>query len=379
MEGGAQGRLGPRDVDSLIKSLHDRGPAPAATPSGEADRCRERGNDRFRAGAWQEAVDAYTASLEAAPSAAAHANRAMALLKLLDYAGAEDDATAALELDQNYVKAWLRRGAARRGLGAAAAAVEDFEAALRLEPGNRAAAEERRAAVAAWASAAGVLPPAPARVPVRLAASGKKAESETLLAQVETKRIPGGGAQRPGAATVQAAADEEEEVLPPLQAPVAVQTAAPMVVDSHSPSVKSPEPVPTSSTAPSTTAAAAAAVRLSSLRPPRTGMDFERAWRGLKSDVDQQAAYLALIDPGQMPTLLKQALTPALLAALVTAVLGPLRAADPARAAGILESLPQTPRFAMNALSLSAAQRGALGAAWAAAPEMASLRAPYGV
>ena len=70
-------------------------------------------------------------SIKAGPSAAAHANRAMAALKAGDALAAEADASAALDLDAGYLKAWQRRAAARAALGRRLDAIDDLEAALR--------------------------------------------------------------------------------------------------------------------------------------------------------------------------------------------------------------------------------------------------------
>lgn len=83
-----------------------------------ADGWREEGNRHFKAGAFQQAADCYTASLALAPTCLAHANRAMALLKMGRQAEAEADCTAALGLDPSYVKAYQRRwGPGRRARG----------------------------------------------------------------------------------------------------------------------------------------------------------------------------------------------------------------------------------------------------------------------
>ncbi len=61
-----------------------------------------------QAGKYAEARAAYSASIAAQPSHLALANRAMAALKLRDFAAAEADCTAAIEVDAAYVKASRR-------------------------------------------------------------------------------------------------------------------------------------------------------------------------------------------------------------------------------------------------------------------------------
>ncbi|NXG73549.1 RPAP3 protein, partial [Baryphthengus martii] len=58
------------------------------------------------------------------------------------YEEAENDCTQALLLDGSYSKAFARRGAARVALGKLEEAMQDFEAVLKLEPGNKQAINE---------------------------------------------------------------------------------------------------------------------------------------------------------------------------------------------------------------------------------------------
>lgn len=52
------------------------------------------------------------------------------------------DCTTAITLDPLYVKAYLRRAAARAGLQRVAAALEDYQRVLQLEPTNKQAKAE---------------------------------------------------------------------------------------------------------------------------------------------------------------------------------------------------------------------------------------------
>lgn len=58
----------------------------------------------MQAGKYAEAREAYSASLTAKRTHLALANRAMTALKLRDFAAAEADCTAAIELDAGYIK-----------------------------------------------------------------------------------------------------------------------------------------------------------------------------------------------------------------------------------------------------------------------------------
>ena len=58
------------------------------------------------------------------------------------YGAAEVDCTTAITLDPLYVKAYLRRAAARVGLQHLAPALEDYRRVLQLEPTNKQARTE---------------------------------------------------------------------------------------------------------------------------------------------------------------------------------------------------------------------------------------------
>jgi len=116
---------------------------------------KERGNEAFREGKFQRAVEAYSRSLGYEPQAPlVLSNRAESHLRLKDYRRAMEDATAALKLLPGHVKTLLRRGRAAAASGRLRDALCDLTAALRIEPDNkrvqaelRKAREQRRAAM----------------------------------------------------------------------------------------------------------------------------------------------------------------------------------------------------------------------------------------
>ncbi|KAJ0402712.1 hypothetical protein P43SY_007854 [Pythium insidiosum] len=99
---------------------------------------KQKGNESFKANENEEAVLYYTRSMAFDDTnAVIYANRAMAHLRLKNFAQAEDDCTRAVLLDPTYFKAWTRRGMTRFRRGKYAEAIEDFEHALMIEPGNK--------------------------------------------------------------------------------------------------------------------------------------------------------------------------------------------------------------------------------------------------
>ncbi|XP_072257534.1 RNA polymerase II-associated protein 3 [Pyxicephalus adspersus] len=104
---------------------------------------KEKGNNYFRAGKYDEAVQCYTRGMNADPyNAILPTNRASAFFRLKKYAVAESDCNLAIALDRNYSKAYARRGAARLALKNLQGAKEDYEKVLELDTNNFEAANE---------------------------------------------------------------------------------------------------------------------------------------------------------------------------------------------------------------------------------------------
>jgi len=124
---------------------------------------KDAANERFRDGDFASAVAMYRMAAQTDPSSAVlPGNIAAALLKMEDFAGAEEAAASAVAIDSGNEKALYRLGQARHGLGKYDDAVQAFAAALALNPRLREA--KRGAAKAARSSverhdAAGTSPP----------------------------------------------------------------------------------------------------------------------------------------------------------------------------------------------------------------------------
>ncbi|KAK6642708.1 hypothetical protein RUM43_004210 [Polyplax serrata] len=96
---------------------------------------KEMGNQFVKKEQWNNAIRCYTNAINYdSKNAVYYANRSLCFLKLKK--SAEVDATTAIQLDKNYIKAYQRRGYARLGLGQNMEAQSDFEEVLRLEPNN---------------------------------------------------------------------------------------------------------------------------------------------------------------------------------------------------------------------------------------------------
>ena len=83
----------------------------------------------------EEAVNAYTRSIELNPrEAATYCNRAMAYLRMKNYAKCIEDADKTLEMEPEYVKAYHRRGKAYLATKKYALAIRDFQFILEKNP-----------------------------------------------------------------------------------------------------------------------------------------------------------------------------------------------------------------------------------------------------
>lgn len=102
-----------------------------------AAREKLKGNECHKINENEEAFACYSRSLALDPSSSiVYANRAVSCIRLERFELAEDDCTRALEIDNTYVKAWVRRGMARFKRGKYKEAYSDFEEAGLREPSN---------------------------------------------------------------------------------------------------------------------------------------------------------------------------------------------------------------------------------------------------
>ncbi|XP_012273418.1 RNA polymerase II-associated protein 3 [Orussus abietinus] len=99
---------------------------------------KQIGNIFVKQQQWNEAHQCYTKALKFYPHEAVfYANRALCHLKMNTLHSAEEDCTAAIHLDETYVKAYHRRATARIELGKFEEAKYDVEKILSLEPNNK--------------------------------------------------------------------------------------------------------------------------------------------------------------------------------------------------------------------------------------------------
>ncbi|KZC06477.1 PREDICTED: RNA polymerase II-associated protein 3 [Dufourea novaeangliae] len=104
----------------------------------EATKHKNEGNTLVQQQKWAKAVGCYTEAIKLFPyDAVFYANRALCQLKLDNLYAAESDCSAAIQLDETYVKAYHRRATARMNLKQYKEAKQDIEKILKLEPSNK--------------------------------------------------------------------------------------------------------------------------------------------------------------------------------------------------------------------------------------------------
>ena len=113
------------------------------------DRTKEEGNQHFKSGRYQQAVDTYTQALDIDPTnkltnSKLLQNRAMCHTKLKNYDAAIDDATKALELDPSYTKARKTRAKALGESGNWEEAVRELKQVHEADPSDAGIAKEIR-------------------------------------------------------------------------------------------------------------------------------------------------------------------------------------------------------------------------------------------
>lgn len=110
---------------------------------------KEAGNQLFKEGKWEEALEQYTFGLESEnippdQKGLLLSNRAQCFLKLSDWQRSLDDANACLALLPEHAKSLVRRGTALEQLGRRDEALRDFAQVARADPSNVLAVQHAR-------------------------------------------------------------------------------------------------------------------------------------------------------------------------------------------------------------------------------------------
>ena len=103
----------------------------------KAGREKDKGNEAFRAGDYEESISYYTRSIKLHSTAASYNNRAIAHLKTSHWTNAANDCNMVLDIEPDNIKALLRRGTAYKGMKEFSKSIQDYENVLQLEPENK--------------------------------------------------------------------------------------------------------------------------------------------------------------------------------------------------------------------------------------------------
>lgn len=103
-----------------------------------AEQHKDKGNEAFKAGNFPGAIKEFDEAIKRDPTNKAYySNRALAYIKLMEPVMAKKDAEKALELDQNFVKAWARKGTAHQLMKEYHKSIEAFEKGMQLDPASK--------------------------------------------------------------------------------------------------------------------------------------------------------------------------------------------------------------------------------------------------
>ena len=254
-------------------------------------------------------------------AASAHKDRGNALFRVGDFAGAEVAYSAAVAADPSAAAFYANRAAARLKLGAHEDALQDADAALALDPAHARARHRRAAALA------------------------KLGPSRAAEAAKEYARV---AAAHPGHAGVTAEAEAAAEAARRFRAEEDSKSSGP-AESSVSETRKQKKPTRTIP------------------RAPRTATELERGCVSLRDDPDSLLAFLSSVDDEALPTLLKHSVSAKILGAYCVAFEragvsgdGEKNAEAKKKIAATLAALARSPRFALAAASLAAADKAAI-------------------
>lgn len=308
---------------------------------------KELGNKYFKEKKFVQAIECYSRSIALQPSAVAHANRAMAYIKIRRFKEAESDCTEAVALDDRYVKAFSRRGMARKELGNYVGAVEDAEFALRLEPENKELKEQYLEAKAMCEKTTG----------------GKHKEKKLPLSIEEIRtRVT----IKPENRSEDTTGNNDQKVVLPKQGSglhVANNSIQPVQQVLTEQSVEKNTTALASVQAAAAFAAAARVAAHTVIAAPKTFYEFEAAWKSLSSNGAQQAELLKVMKPSSLPNLFKDNLSPKLLAEIIRC-LEHLFPDNAGHAIEILENLTKARRFSMTVMCLTSKEKAELRKLW---------------
>ncbi|CAH1641972.1 unnamed protein product [Spodoptera littoralis] len=108
-----------------------------------AEELKKAGNDAFKDGDFERSIEKYTEGLRTCPlqfsqqRSILYCNRSASKMKLKKYKQAIKDCTKAIELDENYVKAYIRRAQSYEATEKLDESLADYKKILEFDPSHR--------------------------------------------------------------------------------------------------------------------------------------------------------------------------------------------------------------------------------------------------
>ncbi|XP_075493726.1 uncharacterized protein LOC142531478 [Primulina tabacum] len=357
----------------------------------DANSEKELGNEFFKQRKFNEAIDCYSRSIALSPTAVAYANRAMAFIKIKRFQEAELDCSEALNLDDQYIKAYSRRSTTRKELGKLKESLDDAEFALRLDPQNQEIKKQfaeaksliqkeilkkssravegsvegvRRTLKSEMRKISSVSSDYPARTVTEILDNDAKDDNKRDVPSESLKEIKGDNMRINGSdvnTTLENAKIKHKNEEQDLNASVQELAAK--------------------------AANLAKAEAAKNIVPPSSGFEFEVSWRKLSGDRELQARLLKAISPTALPGIFKNALSSPVLVDIIRCI-ATFFMEDMALSVDFLLNLTKIPRFDMIVMCLSSTHKADLLRIWdevfcKAAPDyteiLANLRSRYGI
>ena len=102
-----------------------------------ANKEKDKGNEAFKCGNFDEALVHYNNSIDILPTAASYNNKAITLIKMEKFNEGLEAAEKVVRLEPKNIKAHMRRGIANQALRNLDEALKDFTKVIELEPTNK--------------------------------------------------------------------------------------------------------------------------------------------------------------------------------------------------------------------------------------------------
>lgn len=126
------------EVEMMIKAAERK----AYIDPAKAEEEKERGNELFKKGDYGTAVKHYSEAIKRNPDdPKLYSNRAACYTKLAAFDLGLKDCERCLELDEKFIKGWIRKGKILQGMQQPSKAIAAYQSALALDPANNEALE----------------------------------------------------------------------------------------------------------------------------------------------------------------------------------------------------------------------------------------------